>query len=235
MSKLLGNLSLERIRSEKIKEFFILNETGYSIYHRAYISSKIDDDLISGFLSAIFSLSKEFSLDRIHVMDMHETKFIYDTRPPYIFILNVAKDVDPLFGNKILTEIINFFEVTFNNLNMTSKPDAGFLAEKLKLINFSSKLDYFINESLLEHFFKTPLKILEEIESFLIGLFGSMGAEILNIVIKQVCKRKSSFKNKDLKSLISGIERQLVRKINPNQVKMIIEQIKETFLSKSEN
>jgi len=40
--------------------------------------TKVDDDLISGFLSAIFSLSKELSLDRIHVMDMRETKLVYE-------------------------------------------------------------------------------------------------------------------------------------------------------------
>ena len=233
MSKFLGNLSLDRIRSEKIKDFFILNETGHSVYHRAYISSKIDDDLVSGFLSAIFSISKELSIDRIHVMDMQETKFIYETRPPHIFVLNVTKDVDPLFGNTILTQIVNFFEVTFNNLNIKTKPDEWILFEKLKLIDFGSKLDYFINEALLEHYFKTPGKILEEIESFLIGLFGSVGDAIMNLVIKQVCKRKENFKSANLKSLISGIEDQLIRKINLSQAKMIIQQIKGIFLPRS--
>ncbi len=216
-----SDFNLDRIRIEKIKDFFILHETGYSLYHRAYVASKIDDDLISGFLSAIFTLSKELSIDRIHVMDMQESKFIYEARSPFIFILNVAKDVDPYFGKTILTQIINFFDVTFNNLSKNVNLDNHFLNKKLETINFNSKLDYFINKALLEHYFESPDKILAAIESYLISLFGTYGEEIINSSIMKVCKVKEKFKKENLEALISAVGEFLVRKVDANQAKLI--------------
>ncbi|MFX1294545.1 MAG: hypothetical protein ACFFD2_06805 [Promethearchaeota archaeon] len=192
----------------------------------------MDDNLISGFLSAIFTLSKELSIDKIHVMEMQESKFIYEAHAPFIFILNVAKDLDPIFGQTILIQIINFFESTFSNFDNKIKIDNNLLNKELETINFSTKLDYFINNALKEYYFESPQKILEEIESFLIGLFGTVGEEIINSAIKKVCKRKNDFKIDYVAEFISAIGESLTKKMNTNQIKMILQQLKDIFLPK---
>ena len=77
-------LNIEKIRADKIRDFYIIHRDGISIFHRAYVKSKVDSVLLSGFLTAIFNLSEELSLDKIHVMDMKDFKFIYEYRHPYI-------------------------------------------------------------------------------------------------------------------------------------------------------
>lgn len=163
-------------------------------------------------------------------MDMQESKFIYETRPFFIFILNVAKDVEPTFGESILTQIIKFFEDTINKLDKQKRSSDMAIVNELKITNFNSKLDYFINSALLNDYFASPMKILDEIELFLIGLFGSVGAEIVNEAINKVCKRRDSFKKENLAGLISVIGESLSKKMRSTQVEMIIHQLKETFL-----
>lgn len=195
------------------------------------MTSKLDEDLISGFLSAIFSLSKELSIDSIRVMDMQESKFIYGTHSSFIFALNVTKNVDLLFGEIILTKIIRVFEEIFNKIGNSTKLDKHLLIDKIESINLESKLDKTINTSLIEYYFKSPSRLLEEIESYLISLFGSIGENIMNSSIKIVCKRKQNFKITHLKDLISTIGNSLKRKINETQVNQIVQQLKNTFLS----
>ncbi|NVM29142.1 MAG: hypothetical protein HWN65_09870 [Candidatus Helarchaeota archaeon] len=191
----------------------------------------MDEDLISGFLSAIFSLSKELSIDSIRVMDMQASKFIYETHSSFIFTLNVTKDVDPLFGEIILTKIIRVFEEIINKVDTNTKLDKNLLIDKIESINFESKLDKIINTALIEYYFKSPSRLLEEIESYLISLFGSIGENVMNASIKIVCKRKQNFKINHLKDLISTIGDSLKSKISETQVKLIVQQLKNTFLS----
>ena len=232
MDKLSSIFNLERIRAEKFRDFFILHEDGELLFHRAYIHSKIDDTLLSGFLSAIFSLSKELSIDRIQVMDMEESKFIYETRPPYIFIFNVEKDVDPNFAKVILTQIVEFFYSLAKNFKGNTK---NIISKKLTSINFVQKLDDFINDALINDYFKFPIKILDELEAFLSNLFGTIGSDIVKKSIKKVCKRKENFKKDKLENVLSIIEDSLKTKISSSQVKSIINQIKNTFVFKSMN
>ncbi len=226
-SQLSSDITLNHIRAEKIKDFFILHEEGYSIYHRAYTSSKIDDDLISGFISAIFSFSKELSIERIHVMDMQESRFIYEFRAPFIYVLSVMKDVNPEFGKLILNQIMDFIET----LLLQGQLEKNSLSDRLKSKQLDQKLDEFINSALLQDYFKHPVKILEEVENYLNGLFGSVGTEIIDVSIQKTCKQKANFKLDDLNEIITQIERSLERKISPSQAQMITKQIKVTFMS----
>ena len=112
------------------------------------------------------------------------------------------------------------------------KSDKHILFKKLETMDFGSKLDFFINKALLEHYFEAPDKILDAIDSFLSGLFGSFGEDIINSSITKVCNTKENFKKEHLKGLISAIGEFLGRKISTNQAEMIKEQIKETFITK---
>ena len=223
-------LNIEKIRSEKIRDIFIIHKTGQSLYHRAYVKSKVDEDLLSGFLTAIFHLSEELSLDKIHVMDMKDFKFIYENKDPHIFILNVPKDVDPQFGKNILDQIVDYFFEIYNTFDDHTKSQENLITQELKYINFGEKLDYFVNNTLIEYYFQSPAQILKEIESFLKSLFGTMGKELIESSIKESSIIRKNITFEDIESLISTIQDSLTKKMNSQQAKNIIKQIKDTFL-----
>jgi hypothetical protein len=218
------------LRAEKIKDIYIIHGTGTPIYHRAYVTSKVDDNLLSGFLTAIFALSEEISTNRIQVMDMQDTKFMYEQTSPYIFILNVQKDINIQFGKEILTKTIEAFKNDIAPLSLDIKSDTNLLGEHLDCSGFDGKLDRIVNEEILEHYFNDPSQILDEIEQFLMGLFGSLGTDILNASAKEVCKMKSQFKKEHLGDLIESIEVAISRRTGKDQAKMITKQIKDTFV-----
>ncbi len=164
---------------------------------------------------------------------MQESKFIYETRPPFIFILNVARDVDLSFGKIILSYYVDFFESKYKNFDAIIKSNANLLQEKIDSKDFTSKLESFINNAFLEQYYQFPSKIIEEIESYIVSLFGSIGVEIINSAIKKVCKRKEKFKKSDIQNFISSIEEFLIKKINPGQAKRIIQQLNQIFISKT--
>ncbi len=225
------SFSIEKIRAEKIKECFIIHKNGLPIFHRAYVSSKIDDSLLSAFLTAVFTLSEELSIDSIHSMDMKDFKFIYDKLIPYIFILNVGKDVDPLFGKEILTKIMDYFKELVGKLSSNVISDNNALSEALRDDNAKEKIDGIINETILKHYLKSPNELLDKIESFLESLFGSMAKDIIDASVSKVCLRRSSFKKEHIEPVISELEDSLIRKMNPDQTKDVMQQIRETFLS----
>lgn len=224
------NFSIEEIRSDKIRDFFIIHKSGYTLFHRAYINSKVDEQLLSGFLSAIFALSKEISNNNIQQMNMQDLKFIYDTHDPYIYVLNVVDDVDIDFGKHILSRTKKYFDSFCNNLSKEEKSDLNNLSRLLKDSDFESKIDEEIDNALIQSYFDSPEKLLDEIESYVVSLFGSMGNTIIDSAIEKQCRKRSNFTKDDLKGLIDYIEEQFLRKVNPNQTKMIINQIKDTFL-----
>ncbi|MCK4285431.1 MAG: hypothetical protein KAX18_04480 [Candidatus Lokiarchaeota archaeon] len=222
----MSNLTIEKIRVEKIRDFYIINRTGQMIFHHAYIKSKMDDSLLSGFLTAIFAISEELSMDNIQVMDMEDVKFIYENYLQYIFALNVNKDVSLKLGKSILSQAMRAFENVYEKFE-----DENDLTEKLLSINFGSQVDEFANNAILEEYFDTPLKIVEKIESFLVSLFGSMGTEIIDSSIKRICKLRSSFKSENLEELLSLVEDFLKKKVNPDQAGQIMAEVRDTFLT----
>ncbi len=225
----LSNFNIEKIRAEKIRDFYLIHRDGQTISHRAYIRSKMDDTLLSGFLTAIFAISKELSIKKIQVMDMDDLKFIYDNVPPYILILNVNKDVSLEFGKSILSEAMKLLEEICDGLSEEIKTDLNELTEELKSINFNSQVDQFVNKALMDEYYQNPLKIVDEMEKYLVSLFGSMGNEIIENSILKICKIRDSFKKESIEQLISLIEVSLGRKINPSQASIITQQLRDTF------
>jgi len=227
--KFLSNFNIEKIRAEKVRDFYLIHRNGHTLCHRAYVRSKMDDTLFSGILTAIFAISKELSIDKIQAMDMEDVKFIYENVPPFLLILNVNKDVSVEFGKLILSRAMKYFKKIFDGLNEEVKSDLNELTEELKKINSNAQIDKFINDAILEEYFKTPLKIVDTMETYLVSLFGSMGKEIVEDSILKICKIRANFKNENLNQLISIIEESLGKKINPSQASMITQQLRDTF------
>lgn len=189
----------------------------------------MDDTLLSGFLTAIFAISKELSIKKIQVMDMDDLKFIYDNVPPYLLILNVNKDVSLEFGKSILSEAMKLFEEIYDGLSEEIKTDLNELTEELKLINFNAQIDQFVNRAIMDEYYQNPRKIVDEMEKYLVSLFGSMGKEIIENSISKIRKLRDNIEKESIEQLISQIEVSLGRKINPSQASIITQQLRDTF------
>ena len=188
-----------------------------------YGRSSLDEDLVSGFLSAIISLSQELAIGKINVMDMKQSKFIYETRTPFIFILNLTPDIDFQFGKSLITEITQAFKLVYDKFDETVKSDKNLIVNALKTSDFKLILDNLVNVTLTRYYRKKPMLILNEFESYLKSLLGSLGESIMESSIASVCDQKQNFKTDQLRELISTIELSLKKTISDSQVKVIIQ------------
>lgn len=123
-----------------IKGVYVIRDTGYSLFHRIYsdYDNIPDEDLISGFISAIFSFSKEFGKGQITKMETKFLKFFYHLNDKIIFVIitelendkndsaivkllhTIAESFVKKFGGKIYEEIdrstFSDFRITVDQL-----------------------------------------------------------------------------------------------------------------------
>ncbi|MFX0102205.1 MAG: hypothetical protein ACFFCS_21750 [Candidatus Hodarchaeota archaeon] len=216
------------LRSQ-ITDFFIIHDSGNPLYHRAYVTSKVDDALLSGFLTAVLQLSEEISTRKIQVMDMQDTKFLYDSHSSLVYVLSLMKDADPAFGKEMLKRIIS----TVDDLLERRGIDLGVYdpanVEKLKTLDLDAQLDNLLNESIKEYYFTSPKKVLDSIQSFLEGIFGTLGKDFLDKGLSNIYKERKDFKMDYLKDLISSVEGVMSKSVNKSQASMIVKKLRDTF------
>ncbi|KKK40684.1 hypothetical protein LCGC14_0684060 [marine sediment metagenome] len=225
----MSNFNIEKIRAEKVRDFYLIHRDGITLSHRAYIRSKMDESLLSGFLTAIFAISKELSIKEIQVMEMDDIKVIYDSVPPFLLILTVNKDISLEFGKSILSDAMKLFEGIYDGFSEEVKADLNDLIEELKILDFNSQVDKIVNRGLMDEYFRNPLSIVDEMEKYLVSLFGSMGKEIIESSMTKISKFRANFQKENVEQLVSLIEESLSRKINPSQASIITQQLRNTF------
>ncbi len=225
----MSNFNIEKIRAEKVRDFYLIHRDGITLSHRAYIRSKMDESLLSGFLTAIFAISKELSIKEIQVMEMDDIKVIYDSVPPFLLILTVNKDISLEFGKSILSDAMKLFEGIYDGFSEEVKADLNDLIEELKTLDFNSQVDKIVNRGLMDEYFRNPLSIVDEMEKYLVSLFGSMGKEIIESSMTKISKFRANFQKENVEQLVSLIEESLSRKINPSQASIITQQLRNTF------
>ena len=189
----------------------------------------MDESLLSGFLTAIFAISKELSIKEIQVMEMDDIKVIYDSVPPFLLILTVNKDISLEFGKSILSDAMKLFEGIYDGFSEEVKADLNDLIEELKTLDFNSQVDKIVNRGLMDEYFRNPLSIVDEMEKYLVSLFGSMGKEIIESSMTKISKFRANFQKENVEQLVSLIEESLSRKINPSQASIITQQLRNTF------
>lgn len=104
-----------------IHSVYVMRKTGESIYTKKYEQSNIDDNLISGFLSALQNFVAEVSSgDVIRTIKTGNVKFIYNILQDIIVVVAVDKEEDEkriqekvekiseVFYNKFKTELENW-------------------------------------------------------------------------------------------------------------------------------
>ncbi|MEM3586045.1 MAG: hypothetical protein QXO71_01870 [Candidatus Jordarchaeaceae archaeon] len=124
-----------------IKAVYVVKDTGFSLFHRTYNNGSCpDEDLVGGFISAIFNFFKEYCGDQITKMETKLVKFFYYIYNKIIFV--------------IVTEIDNKDEVSIRELLRT-------LAENF-VYKFGARINEDIDRSKFSEFEKIVDQFVEE-------------------------------------------------------------------------
>ncbi|MEM3593728.1 MAG: hypothetical protein QXS27_03275 [Candidatus Jordarchaeaceae archaeon] len=92
-----------------IHNVWILLKSGICLFHKEYHSVKLDEDLVSGFLSAASSFVTKLGEDRVESIVMGKKKFVCISSEDLIFSLCVDKEDDEKQAIEKLWEIkVNF-------------------------------------------------------------------------------------------------------------------------------
>lgn len=76
-----------------IKAVYVVRDTGFALFHKTYNNgSGPDEDLIGGFISAIFNFFKEYCEDQITKMETKLVKFFYYIYNKIIFVIVTELD-----------------------------------------------------------------------------------------------------------------------------------------------
>lgn len=152
-----------------VRGVYVIKDTGSALFHRTYgeYDGSPDEDLISGFISAIFSFSKEFGKGQITKMETKFLKFFYHLYDKIIFVIitelendkndsgivkllqTIAESFVKKFGGKIYEEIdrskFSDFEVIVDQLieeyGESNNYGNNLLVEKLEEIDRGFYID----------------------------------------------------------------------------------------------
>ncbi|MHA1314347.1 MAG: hypothetical protein ACTSRB_10600 [Candidatus Helarchaeota archaeon] len=115
-----------------IYDLFIITEGGLGIYHKSFAHSTIDDQLLSGFLTAISDFSKETMGEKLSKIDVQtEQLVIHFDRTLKITIAALASQKDNLsLIKKTLMEIAEAFYLQFKDYLLKGKLDISVIREK---------------------------------------------------------------------------------------------------------
>ncbi|MGQ9722918.1 MAG: hypothetical protein ACUVXA_16540 [Candidatus Jordarchaeum sp.] len=189
-----------------IKGVYVIRDTGYSLFHRIYsdYDNIPDEDLISGFISAIFSFSKEFGKGQITKMETKFLKFFYHLNDKIIFVIitelendkndsaivkllhTIAESFVKKFGGKIYEEIDRS---TFSDFRITVD----------QLIENYDKANNYGN-NLMEQNLKAPEGFVKDV---------SETKSDYNMISVKVKESKMYERNKEGKVINGNIMRQL--------------------------
>ncbi|MGQ9721015.1 MAG: hypothetical protein ACUVXA_06810 [Candidatus Jordarchaeum sp.] len=114
-----------------IHNFYLLKKSGECVIHRKYGSLETDENLVSGFLSAMFSFGRNISGRNIESVLLDDKKFVYVCSDEVIFA--AYTDRDDMIKNK-LDELSELFLKEYGNLE-------NWDGDRDKFVEFLPKLD----------------------------------------------------------------------------------------------
>lgn len=146
-----------------IKGVYVIKDTGSALFHRTYgeYDSSPDEDLISGFISAIFSFSEEFGKGQITKMETKFRKFFYHLYDKIIFVIitELENDKEESVILKLLQTIAERF---FNKFGVKVYDEI----DRSKFSDFETIVDQLIEEYDITNNYESdlPKESLEELE-----------------------------------------------------------------------
>lgn len=145
-----------------IKAVYIVKDTGFSLFHRTYNNgSSPDEDLIGGFISAIFNFFKEYCEDQITKMETKLVKFFYYIYNKIIFV--IVTEID----NKDEASIMELLRTLAENFVYKFGARINEDIDRSKFSEFEKIVDQFVEEyNETNNWNRTAKGNLEELDKF---------------------------------------------------------------------
>lgn len=103
-------------------EIWILKDSGTCLFHRKYDNSMNDENLISGFLSAVNSFVGSFGVE-LQWIETNRSRFVFKISEPIIFVAATNKNEHAPLTYKRLERIADHFHYMFKReLTETNEP-----------------------------------------------------------------------------------------------------------------
>jgi hypothetical protein len=100
-----------------IRAVYIIKDTGFALFHKNYNNgiADPDEDLIGGFISAIYTFFKDYCEDQIMKMETKLLKFFYHLCEEVIFVIitELENDEDETLITKLLRTLAENFVYKF--------------------------------------------------------------------------------------------------------------------------
>ncbi|MFW9924543.1 MAG: hypothetical protein ACFFDW_14765 [Candidatus Thorarchaeota archaeon] len=97
-----------------LKQIWILQDTGTCLFHKKYEENANDENLISGFLSAVNSFVSTFG-DEIKWIETNKNRFVFKMTESVIFVACTTNDENAILTYKRLNRISDHFLLMFRN------------------------------------------------------------------------------------------------------------------------
>ena len=94
-----------------IRGFWVIDQGGLCLFHEAF-GDEVEQDplMLSSFMSAIFTFSKEIGQKPLELSETEEYRFVYTMRSPLLFVLAADRKEPPdVLKNSLKHIIDNFF------------------------------------------------------------------------------------------------------------------------------
>lgn len=92
-----------------LRSLYIFSKSGETLFTKFFGEDKIDEQLFSGFISALFSLAQEFGHRGMEIMKMDNLKFFYDFTDRLIFAISADEGDDETAVKNLLGTIRDRF------------------------------------------------------------------------------------------------------------------------------
>ncbi|MBD3188125.1 hypothetical protein GF325_14910 [Candidatus Bathyarchaeota archaeon] len=96
-------------------EFFVLNESGITLFSYASDPEDKDIELISGFLTALNMFAKTEKGESMKSLTLEQTNFIFERRDKLIYVLNSEMDDAKRLLHHFLDDLIDKFQQRFSD------------------------------------------------------------------------------------------------------------------------
>lgn len=160
-----------------IHNFYLLKKSGECVIHRKYGSLETDENLVSGFLSAMFSFGRNISGRNIESVLLDDKKFVYVCTDEIIFA--AYTDRDDMIKDK-LEGLHEEFIKQYGNLE-------GWDGDRDKFVEFFPKLDSVFGASGKEASENILNELLQKVKTGKGSIKDSMD-ELLNYFKEKVKK-----------------------------------------------
>ncbi|MBD3193128.1 MAG: hypothetical protein GF308_21020 [Candidatus Heimdallarchaeota archaeon] len=216
---------------QAIRGFIVIEDSGLPKYTEFLTEEKIDLILFSGLLSGLQSLSEVVSEEKIRSIETSNSKFIFELRNKYFYVLWIEKTIKNLDQYQpMITKIISRFEgatksdldkhLIISNLNET--PDYEVIGRRLLRIRKNHNSSSTTYRQLIER--KTNQKVLEKLTKEYAGIDGVLVInEDGSIKHCEFLRGKPIIEVSSLSNFLVGL-RQSIRNLDPGSLEEVATQ-----------